>query len=107
VIFSVLLLAIIFFVRRAVTQREGWLASLGWLAVSLSCIGVIVCSQSFQILAFIDALTALAGPVGAAANDMRGSVSTFLPCSCTLGVMLLSFFAFWNWQDLTRWFPAN
>ena len=107
VIFSVLLLAIIFFVRRAVTQREGWLASLGWLAVSLSCVGVIICSQSFQILAFIDALTALAGPVGAAANDMRGSVSTFLPCSCTLGVMLLSFFAFWNWQDLTRWFPAN
>jgi hypothetical protein len=67
---------------------------------------VIVCSQTFQILAFIDALTALAGPVGAAANDMRGSVSTFLPCSCTLGVMLLSFFAFWNWQDLTRWFPT-
>ncbi len=106
-IFSVLTLGIIFLIRRALVQREGWLASLGWLALSLSCIAVIVCSQSFQIIANIDPLTALAGPVAATANDMRGSVSTFLPCSCTLGVMLLSFFAFWNWQDLTRWFPAK
>lgn len=104
-IFSVLTLGIIFFVRRALVQREGWLASLGWLAACLACIGVIVCSQSFQIMAHIDPLTALAGPV--VANDMRGSVSTFLPCSCTLGVLLLGFFSLWNWRDLTRWFPAR
>jgi len=106
-IFSMLLLAIIFFVRRAVTQREGWLASLGWLTVSISCIGVIACSQTLQLMAFINPLTALAGPVAATANDMRGSISTFLPCSCTIGVLLLGLFSLWNWGDLTRWFPAR
>jgi len=104
-IFSVLMLAIIFFLRRALIQRKGRLASLRWLAVSLSCIGLIAFSQTFQIMAHINSLITLAGPV--AANDMRGSVSTFLPCSCTLGVLLLGFFSPWNWRDLTRWFPVR
>lgn len=101
-IFSALTFGIIFFTRRALIQREGRLASLGWLIAALFWIGVIVFSQSFYMIANIAEAAALLK-----ANDMRGSVSTFLPCSCTIGVMLISFFSLWNWRDLTRWFPAR
>ncbi len=45
--------------------------------------------------------------VAAMGDDMRGSVSMFMPCSCTLGVMLVGFSSLWNWRDLIRWFPAR
>lgn len=101
-IFSALTFAIIFFIRRALIRREGRLASLGWLIAALFWIGVIVFSQSFYMIANIANAAAILNT-----HDMHGSVSTFLPCSCTLGVMLISLFSLWNWRDLTRWFPAR
>ena len=105
-VFTMLTMSILFFTRRALVQREGRLASLGWLTVSLFWIGVIVFIQSFYIIVTITDATALAVPIPSA-DDLRGSVSMFMPCSCTLGVMLISLFSLLNWQDLTRWFPAR
>jgi hypothetical protein len=104
VIFSALTLWIIFTARRKLIHREGRLRDL---AASFFWIGVIVFAQAFYILALINTVTALAGPVAAGMEDMRGSVSLFMPCSCTLGVLLIGFFSIWNWGDLTRWFPAE
>ena len=105
-IICALMLGIIFFTRRALVRRQGRLASIGWLTASLFWVGVIVFSQSFYIIATIPDATALATHLSVA-NDMRGSVSAFMPCSCTLGVMLIGFLSLWNWKDLTRWFPAK
>ena len=105
-IISALMLGIIFFIRRALLQRQGRLASMGWLTASLFWIGVIVFSQSFYILATIPDATALARHLSVA-NDMRGSVSMFMPCSCTLGVLMIGFLSLWNWRDLIRWFPSR
>jgi len=105
-VFTMLTMSILFFTRRALVQREGRLASLGWLTVSLFWIGVIIFIQSFYIIVTITDATALAVPIPSA-DDLRGSVSMFMPCSCTLGVMLISLFSLLNWQDLTRWFPAR
>ena len=105
-ILSVLMLGIIFFTRRALVHRQGRLASIGWLTTSLFWIGVIVFSQSFYIIATIPDAVTLARNLSVE-EDMRGSVSMFLPCSCTLGMLLIGFLSFWNWRDLTRWFPAR
>jgi len=105
-IMTSLILGFIFFIRRALVHREGRLSSLGWLTTALVCIGAIIFSQSFYIIATIPDAVALSGPLSVT-NDMRGSVSTFLPCSCTLGVMLIGIFSLWNWRDLTRWFPKR
>jgi hypothetical protein len=105
-IFSALTLVTIFFTRRALLRREGRLASLGWLIASLFFIGVIVFIQAFYLLANIANATALAIPIPAS-DDLRGSVSMFMPCSCTLGVMLIGFLSLWNWRDLIRWFPSG
>ncbi|MEP6894683.1 MAG: hypothetical protein ABI986_03655, partial [Chloroflexota bacterium] len=103
-IFSALTLRIIFTARRRLIHREGRLRGL---VASFFWIGMIVFVQSFYILALMNTVTALAGPVINGMEDMRGSVSMFMPCSCTLGVMLIGFFSIWNWADLTRWFPSK
>lgn len=105
-VFTVLTMAILFATRRALVQREGRLASLGWLTASLFWIGVIVFMQSFYLLAIIGGAADMIVAIDDA-QDMRGSVSMFMPCSCTLGVMLISLFSLRNWRDLTRWFPAR
>jgi TIR domain-containing protein len=105
-IFSALTLVIIFLARRALIRREGRLASLRWLIASLFFIGLIVFIQAFYLLANIAAATALAIPIPAS-DDLRGSVSMFMPCSCTLGVLLIGLISLWNWQDLIRWFPSR
>ena len=105
-IFSALTLFIIFSTRRALIQRQGRLASLRWLTASLFFIGVIVFIQAFYLLVNITDATALANPIPAS-DDLRGSVSMFMPCSCTLGVLLIGFLSLWNWRDLTRWFPSR
>jgi len=105
-IFSALTLVIIFLARRALIRREGRLASLRWLIASLFFIGLIVFIQAFYLLANIAAATALAIPIPAS-DDLRGSVSMFMPCSCTLGMLMIGFLSLWNWQDLIRWFPSR
>lgn len=105
-IFSALTLVIVFLARRALIRREGRLASLRWLIASLFFIGLIVFIQAFYLLANIAHATALAIPIPAS-DDLRGSVSMFMPCSCTLGVLLIGFLSLWNWQDLIRWFPSR
>ena len=105
-VFSLLTLFIIFSIRRALIRREGRLASLGWLTTSVFFIGVIVFIQAFYLLANIATAASLAIPIPAA-DDLRGSVSMFMPCSCTLGVMLIGFLSLWNWRDLIRWFPSR
>ena len=105
-IFTVLTMMTLFSTRRALIQREGRLASLGWLTISLFWIGVIAFIQSLYIIAMIggaaDTIVAIDN-----AQDMRGSVSLFMPCSCTLGLMLIGLLSLRNWRDLTRWFPAR
>ena len=105
-IFTLLTLAILFFTRRALVQREGRLASLGWLSASLFWTGVIVFMQSLYLIATIGGAADMIVSIDSA-QDMRGSVSMFMPCSCTLGVMLIGFFSLLNWKDLTRWFPSK
>jgi hypothetical protein len=105
-IFSALTLVLIFRIRRALIRREGRFASLRWLIAALFFIGVIVFIQAFYLLANIANATALAIPIPAS-DDLRGSVSMFMPCSCTLGVLMIGFLSLWNWQDLIRWFPAR
>ncbi len=103
-----LMLRIIFIARRDLIQREGRKAALGGLLVSFFWMGVIVSIQSLYLWATIDTITKLSAPIIAAmGDDMRGSVSMFMPCSCTLGAMLIGFFSLWNWRDLVRWFPAR
>ncbi len=105
-ILSASMLAIIFYTRRALIQRQGRLASLAWLNTSLFLIGVIIFVQAFYLLVNVDSAADLAGPMPIA-NDLRGSVISFLPCGCTLGMMLIGFLSLWNWRDLVRWFPAR
>src|SRR5215212_711503 len=105
-VFSLLTLFIIFATRRALIGRAGRLASLKWLAASLFFIGMIVFIQAFYLLANIGTAAALATPISAS-DDLRGSVSMFMPCSCTLGVMLIGLLSIWNWRDLIRWFPSR
>ncbi|HXQ33432.1 MAG TPA: hypothetical protein VN843_05370, partial [Anaerolineales bacterium] len=105
-VFTLLTMSIIFFIRRALVQREGRLASLGWLTASLFWIGVIIFIQSFYLLAIIGGAADMIVAIDST-EDMRGSVSMFMPCSCTLGVMLITLFSLGNWRDLTRWFPAR
>jgi hypothetical protein len=105
-IFATLTLVIIFFTRRTLIRREGKLASLKWLIVSLFGIGVIVFIQAFYLLVNVANAADLAA-LASGADDLRGSVITFMPCSCTLGVAMIGILSFWNWRDLTRWFPAR
>ena len=105
-IFSALTLVILFLARRALVRREGRLASLKWLIASLFFIGLIVFIQAFYMLANIATAAALTSPIPAS-DDLRGSVSMFMPCSCTLGVTLIGFLSLWNWRDLVRWFPSR
>lgn len=106
IVFSTLILVMIFFLRRALIRREGKLASLKWLILCLFGIGVVVFMQAFYLLVNVANAADLAA-LAAGADDLRGSVITFMPCSCTLGLMLIGLLSFWNWQDLTRWFPAK
>ena len=105
-VFTLLTLAILFFTRRALIQRQGRLASPGWLTASLFCLGVIVFIQSFYIIATIGSAADMIVAIDDA-QDMRGSVSLFMPCSCTLGMILIGLFSLRNWRDLSRWFPAR
>lgn len=105
-VFTVLTMTILFFTRRALIQRQGRLASLGWLTASFFWLGVIVFIQFFYIIVMINDATALAVSIPQA-DDLRGSVSMFMPCSCTLGVILIGLFSLRNWHDLTRWFPSR
>jgi hypothetical protein len=107
-ILLLLMLRIIFNTRRDLTQRHGRKASLGGLIAAFFWIAVLVSIQSLYIWATIDFLTAAATPIVAAMDeDMRGSVSMFLPLSCTLGTLLIGFFSLWNWRDLMRWLPSK
>ncbi len=103
---SGLMLGIIFVIRRAVIRRQGRLASLAWLNTSLFLIGVIIFMQAFYLLVNVANAADLAAPIPIA-NDLRGSVITFLPCSCLLGMMLIGILSLWNWRDLVRWFPVK
>ena len=103
---SLMTLGAIFIARRALLRREGRLASLGWLNGSLFLIGMLIFMQAFYLLANISNAVDLATPIPTA-DDLRGSVISFLPCGCTLGMIFIVFLSLWNWRDLTRWFPAR
>ena len=106
VVFSSLLLLIIFFTRRSLINREGKLASMKWLILAFLGMGLIVLIQAFYLLAKVADAADLAA-LAAGADDLRGSVITFLPCGFTIGVLLLGFLGLRNWRDLTRWFPSK
>ena len=108
ILFSILMLRIIFFTRRDLVQRTERRASFGKLLASFFWIGLIVTTQSLYIWSTIKTVTALATPLtNLSGDDMRGSVSMFMPFSCILGAILVGFSGLWNWRDLMRWFPAK
>lgn len=106
VILSLLTFGILFLVRRDLIRREGRLASFKRLAASLFWIGFIISIQAFYLLVNVDRAIDLAGALSTA-EDLRGSVISFLPCGCTLGMVLIGFLSIWNWRDLMRWFPER
>lgn len=99
-ILSILILHAVYSSRRALINREGRLASLGRLIVSIVWIGFL---GSIQTIYIINVLLFLTGAVKPELT--RGTVILFLPFSFVLGLILISFFGLWNFNDLTRWFP--
>jgi hypothetical protein len=99
-ILSILIVRAVFSSRRALIRREGKLASLGRLILSVLWIGLIGFVQTIYITNVILVLTGAVKP-----ELTRGYIIIFLPLSFALGIVLISLFAIWNFADLTRWFP--
>lgn len=99
-ILSILIVRAVFSSRRALIRREGKLASLGRLILSVLWIGLIGFVQTIYITNVILVLTGAVKP-----ELTRGYIIIFLPLSFALGIVLISLFAIWNFSDLTRWFP--
>jgi hypothetical protein len=101
-ILSVLIVRAVFLSRHALVNREGKLASLGRLTVSILWIGFLGASQIIYIANVILFMTGATEPI-----LERGTAITFLPISFVVGIVLIGFFSLWNWGDLTRWFPQR
>lgn len=99
-----LTLTALFSARQALVSRQGKLASPWRLLGLMFALGVICISQFMYLLLKIDSVTKVTSQ-SAADVDMRGAVIMFLPCSFTIGFILIVFLCLWNWRDLTRWFP--
>ncbi len=102
IIVSVLIVRAVFLSRRALVNREGKLASLGRLIVSILWIGFLGIIQSFYIASVLLILTDATEPV-----LERGTAITFLPLIFVVGFVLIALFGLMNWGDLTRWFPQR
>ncbi len=103
VIFTGLILLSVFHSRQALVTRTGKNASLGRLIGSLLWVGLVNFFQTCYLILFVIDATTLTGIT--LQQDMRGSVTLFLPISFSLGFILICFLGIFNWRDLTRWFP--
>jgi len=99
-ILSILILHAVFSSRRALINRQGKLASLGRMIISIVWIGFNGFVQTIYITNVILILTGAVQP-----ELTRGFVIIFLPFSFALGIFFISLFAIWNFGDLARWFP--
>jgi hypothetical protein len=103
IILTGLILWSVFVSRQALVTRTGNGASLGRVIVSLLWVGLINFIQTWYIIFMVMAATALTGIK--LEQDLRGSVTLFLPLSFIVGFILIFFLGIFNWRDLTRWFP--
>jgi hypothetical protein len=99
-ILTTLILRAVFYARHALVNREGKLASLGWLTASILWIGLIGAIQTIYVTYIVLIVTEVEVLV-------RGLVIIFLPVSFVIGMVLIGLFGLWNWSDLTRWFPQR
>ncbi|MEW5960662.1 MAG: hypothetical protein AB1801_23305, partial [Chloroflexota bacterium] len=101
---SGIILAAIFFTRRALISRQGRMASFRNFAISILLVGLLSFVQLLVVAYGADvAITEFGGP--ARENDLRGSIVLFVPISYLVGLLIIGWLMFWNWQDLRRWFP--
>jgi TIR domain len=100
VILSTLIIHAVFSSRQALVHREGKLASLGRLIVSVLWIGFNGFVQTIYVINVVLFVTGAVKP-----ELTRGTVIIFLPLSFVLGIIFISLFAIWNFNDLTLWFP--
>jgi hypothetical protein len=103
IVFTALIFASIFSSRKALVTRQGKSASLGRLFGSLIWVGLINFIQTFYIIVNVVNATALTGVT--LEEDLRGSVTLFLPFSFGLGFVIVFLVGIFNFRDLTRWFP--
>jgi hypothetical protein len=105
VIFTAVILWSVLLSRQAMVTRMGSGASLGRLIVSLLWVGLVNLAQSLYITITVMAALALTGIK--LEQDLRGSVTLFMPLSYTVGFILIVLLGIFNWRDLTRWFPQK
>jgi hypothetical protein len=68
-------------------------------------VGFINLVQSLYVTITVTAAVALTGIKFQ--EDMRGSVTLFLPLSYTVGFILVFLMGIFNWRALIRWFPTR
>ncbi len=105
IIFTALILWSVLLSRQALVTRRGSGASLGRLIISLLWVGLVNLAQSLYITITVMAAVALTGIK--LEQDLRGSVTLFMPLSYSVGFILIVFLGIFNWRDLTRWFPQK
>jgi hypothetical protein len=105
IILTALILWSVFVSRQALVTRTGKNASLGRLIASLLWVGLINFIQTWSIIFMVIAATELTGIK--LEQDLRGSVTLFLPLSFSIGFILIVVLGIFNWRDLTRWFPQK
>jgi len=103
IIFKGIILRSIFLSRRALVTRTGKNASPGRLIGTLLWVGFINFLQTLLLLRAVMAATEPTGII--LQNDLRGSVTLFLPMSFSMGFILICVLGLFNWRELTRWFP--
>lgn len=104
IVFTALIFTSIFSSRKALVTRQGKSASLGRLLGSLIWVGLINLIQTLYLIINVMDATTLTG-ITLQGEDLRGSVTLFLPISFGLGFIIIFLMGIFNFRDLTRWFP--
>ncbi len=104
ILLTAAILVIILLARRALLNRRGRLASFRNFIIAILLVGLLSFSQ-FVLVAYgvEEAITQFGGP--ALENDVRGTISFFIPVVYISGLIVIVWLAGWNWSDLRRWFP--
>jgi hypothetical protein len=90
--------------RVALIRRRGGAASLFGLVVSFVALGGLVAAQFLAaLLGIVTAIDEVERVM--VQNDLRGSVTAFVPIVYLLGMLVLVPLGLWFWKDLNRWFP--
>ncbi len=100
-----LILATIWFTRRALLRRAGRLASFRNFSLSILLLGFLIFIQLLiveQGVMEASQLNLWAGYVSE--EDTRGLVVLFGPLTYLLGLVIIGWLALWNWSDFRRWF---